>query len=337
VYNLNYAPTTLEVRFRGFRLTQLNFNGCLLFYSNYLLHVSVVRPSSRGNIYIQSWREITSEGGDALIHTLQMSMEQWWSNDYQTHRLGEKSIVASLGPPRISRDVTWDWTWGAVTFWAIWQDIDRLCGLVVRVLDPEVPGSIPGHCKKKKVVGLERGPLSLVSTTEELLGSNSSGSSVESREYGRRDSSRWPRGTLYPQKRSLACGLRPRSSFYQIGSRRNEAVGTQQHHFSASLGVSSRKGGEGSVLFLWEDNLRGWKEWGGADAGGKRLAVWRQAQSRCSLRGLHIPTSQAPALGPFWKVRQCEYIFMLSSVCEWCIPLCFTIRTVRWFITKCST
>jgi hypothetical protein len=31
------------------------------------------------------------------------------------------------------------------------------------------PGSIPGTAKKK-VVGLERGPLSLVSTTEELLG-----------------------------------------------------------------------------------------------------------------------------------------------------------------------
>jgi hypothetical protein len=34
--------------------------------------------------------------------------------------------------------------------------------------DAGVPGSIPGH-NKKKVVGLERGPLSLVSTTEELL------------------------------------------------------------------------------------------------------------------------------------------------------------------------
>jgi hypothetical protein len=53
---------------------------------------------------------------------------------------------------------------------------------------------------QKKVVGLERGPLSLVGATEELLGSNSSGSSLESREYGCRDSSRWPRGTLYPQK-----------------------------------------------------------------------------------------------------------------------------------------
>jgi hypothetical protein len=38
-----------------------------------------------------------------------------------------------------------------------------------------------------EVVGLERGSLSLVSTTEELLGRKSSGSSLKIREYGRRD------------------------------------------------------------------------------------------------------------------------------------------------------
>jgi hypothetical protein len=48
-------------------------------------------------------------------------------------------------------------------------------------------------------VGLEQGPLSLVSTIEELFGRNSSGSSLESREYGRRDPLRWPRNTLYRQ------------------------------------------------------------------------------------------------------------------------------------------
>jgi hypothetical protein len=48
-------------------------------------------------------------------------------------------------------------------------------------------------------VGLERGPLSLLSTTEELLGRKSGGSGLESREYGRGDPSRLPRGTLYPQ------------------------------------------------------------------------------------------------------------------------------------------
>jgi hypothetical protein len=48
--------------------------------------------------------------------------------------------------------------------------VDRLCGLVVRVLGYRSggPGSISGNTRKK-VVGLERGPLSLVSTTEELL------------------------------------------------------------------------------------------------------------------------------------------------------------------------
>jgi hypothetical protein len=48
---------------------------------------------------------------------------------------------------------------------------DRLCGLVVRVLGYRSggPGSINGTTRKKKVVSLERGPLSLVSTTEELL------------------------------------------------------------------------------------------------------------------------------------------------------------------------
>jgi hypothetical protein len=50
--------------------------------------------------------------------------------------------------------------------------VDRLCGLLVRVLGYRTggPGPIPGTTRKKKrVVGLERGPLGLVSTTEELL------------------------------------------------------------------------------------------------------------------------------------------------------------------------
>jgi hypothetical protein len=50
------------------------------------------------------------------------------------------------------------------------EESDRLCGLVIRVIGYRSggPGSIPGTTKKK-VVGLERGPLSLVITTEELL------------------------------------------------------------------------------------------------------------------------------------------------------------------------
>jgi hypothetical protein len=49
--------------------------------------------------------------------------------------------------------------------------VDRLCGLVVRVLGYRSggPGSIPGTTRKKKEVVLERDPLSLVSAPEELL------------------------------------------------------------------------------------------------------------------------------------------------------------------------
>jgi hypothetical protein len=56
-------------------------------------------------------------------------------------------------------------------FTILFMDDDRLCGLVVRVLGYRSggPSSIPGTTRKKKVVGLKRGPLNFVSTTEELL------------------------------------------------------------------------------------------------------------------------------------------------------------------------
>jgi hypothetical protein len=51
-----------------------------------------------------------------------------------------------------------------------------------------------------EVVGLERGPLGLVSKIEELLERKSSGSGLENRDYGRSDPPRWQRGQIYPQK-----------------------------------------------------------------------------------------------------------------------------------------
>jgi hypothetical protein len=47
-----------------------------------------------------------------------------------------------------------------------------------------------------EAVALDRGPLSLVSTIEDLLGTQISGSGLEIREYGSRHPSRWPRDTL---------------------------------------------------------------------------------------------------------------------------------------------
>jgi hypothetical protein len=79
----------------------------------------------------------------------------------------------------------------------------RLCSLVVKV--PSYRSWGPGFdCRRYhifwEVVGLERGPLSLVRVTEELLEWKSSGSGQESRINGREDPLRWPRDTLCPQK-----------------------------------------------------------------------------------------------------------------------------------------
>jgi hypothetical protein len=73
------------------------------------------------------------------------------------------------------------------------------------------------------VVGLERGPLSLVSTIEELLGRKSSGSGLESREHGRKDPSRPPHGSLYPQNLALTS---PTSGGLSVGIVRSR---TQAH------------------------------------------------------------------------------------------------------------
>jgi hypothetical protein len=63
---------------------------------------------------------------------------------------------------------------------------DLLCGLVVSV--PDYRYYSQRYQIFWEVVGMERGPLSLVSTIEELLERKSSGFSLENRDYGRRES-----------------------------------------------------------------------------------------------------------------------------------------------------
>jgi hypothetical protein len=77
-------------------------------------------------------------------------------------------------------------------------------------------------------VDLEQGPLSLVSTIEELLGRKSSGSGLESREYDRRDPSRWPRGTLCQQKLALTS---PASGGRSVGIVRSRTQATEINSF----------------------------------------------------------------------------------------------------------
>jgi hypothetical protein len=82
---------------------------------------------------------------------------------------------------------------------------DRLCGLVVVV--PGYRSRGPGFDSRRyqifwEVVGLERGLLSLASTTE-LLERKRNGTGLETREYGRRDPLCCPRNTLYSQTLAL--------------------------------------------------------------------------------------------------------------------------------------
>jgi hypothetical protein len=73
-------------------------------------------------------------------------------------------------------------------------------------------------------MGLERGQLSLVSTIEELLGIKSSGFGLESLEYCRRDTPRWPRDTFYPQKFALTS---PTIGGHSVGIVRSRTEATE--------------------------------------------------------------------------------------------------------------
>jgi hypothetical protein len=124
-----------------------------------------------------------------------------------------------------------------------------------------------------EVVGLERRPLSLVSTTEELQGTNSSGSGPENLEYGRRDPLCWPRDTLYPQKFALTS---PKSGGCLVRIVLSRTKATEFVVFFYDQGWTIRRCGWGSVLvnikhllrpvtlllnnFLthWDENGRNW-------------------------------------------------------------------------------
>jgi hypothetical protein len=109
--------------------------------------------------------------------------------------------------------------------------LDCLCGLVVRV--PGYRSRGPGFDSRSyqifcDLVGLEGGPLSLVSTIEELLGRNSSGSGLEIWYYGREDPLRWPRDTLNKQKLALTW---PKSGGRSVGIVRSRTKTTEFYIF----------------------------------------------------------------------------------------------------------
>jgi hypothetical protein len=96
-----------------------------------------------------------------------------------------------------------------------------------------------------EVVGLERGPLSLVSTTEELLERKSSGSGLESQEYGRWYPSRWQRGTIYPQTLAITS---PTSGGRSVGIVRSR---TQATEFSLVYAIGIKMDLKEQVVRMW--------------------------------------------------------------------------------------
>jgi hypothetical protein len=135
---------------------------------------------------------------------------------------------------------------------SIWLDErkDRLCNLVVRVFCCRSRGPWIGSPHYQifwEVVGLERGPLSLVSTIEELLGRKSSCPGLENGYYVLGDPFCWPRNTLYPQTLELTsptsggrsvCIVRARTKameFILLGERNSEEWGNGDRAFSFGL------------------------------------------------------------------------------------------------------
>jgi hypothetical protein len=105
--------------------------------------------------------------------------------------------------------------------------IERLCGLIVRVPGYRSGGlGLDSWCYQIfwEIVGLEWGLLSLVSTTEELLGRDSSGSGLENQEYCHRVPLHWPCDTLYLQKLALTS---PTSSGCSVGTVRSQTKSTE--------------------------------------------------------------------------------------------------------------
>jgi hypothetical protein len=94
--------------------------------------------------------------------------------------------------------------------------------------EPEVRVRFSALSNCLRSSGSGTGPLSLVSTTEELLGRKTSDFGLQDREYDRRNPLRWPRGTLYPQKLALTSPTRGGGSVGIVRSR------TQTTEFSFS-------------------------------------------------------------------------------------------------------
>jgi hypothetical protein len=131
-----------------------------------------------------------------------------------------------------------------------------------------------------EVVGLKQGSLSIASTIEELFGRISSGSGLEIREYGRRDPSRWPRGTLYPQKLTLS---KPTSCGRSVGIVRSRTQATELNlSFNVALeyGILMGQGTQDGVKLTGTSRLSSVR----GDADNLLREIWKGRRMNCIRR-----------------------------------------------------
>jgi hypothetical protein len=102
-----------------------------------------------------------------------------------------------------------------------------LCGLAVRLpgYSPEVRVRLPALPDFLRSSGSGTGPLSLMSTTEELLGRKSSGSGLENRDYCRRGSAALT--TVHPSIRKKLALTSPTSGSHLVGIVRSRTKATE--------------------------------------------------------------------------------------------------------------
>jgi hypothetical protein len=119
------------------------------------------------------------------------------------------------------------------------------------------PGFDSRHYQEKKGSGFGTGSTQPREYNWGATWLKSSGSCLENREYGRRDPSRWPRGTLYPQNLAITSTT---SSGRSVGIVRSR---TQTMEFFFCLFVSAKFSDWTSelsfflaIIFFWRQNLK---------------------------------------------------------------------------------
>jgi hypothetical protein len=219
----------------------------------------------------QSWEHSTKSFS---LHNLQAV-----SHDFLILYMAPNQKKSPSLRQKISQLQIYKLSWKEYTFYhgSRWETEPRLTVLA------KTSSNVLLHYSTSCII-TKRGPLSLVSTIEELLGRKSSCCGLENLQYCRRDPMCWSRKTLYPQKLALTS---PTSGGRSVGIIRSRTRTTEFVLFYFLLYCNT----EGTIPVTWLSWLPG---------------EWRKGNS-CSPRAIHEQS---------YITEQAEQV-----KCECCLPL----------------